>query len=212
MSDHMEVENYTLKTPLVPVPDHPFDDVIMSHWFYDDVYYMWEHNLMDGTSDSLTKLFSPLGTLTRGMVVTVLYRIEGEPAVSALEMPFDDVSAVWYFNAIKWAARERIALGFGDGTFGPDEYVTREQMAAFIYRYAEYTETEIPVSIEYADFADQDAISDWAIDAVKALFRAEIIQGRENNRYDPKGSATRAEFAAVLHRFLTKVDLNFDNE
>ena len=211
-SDPVEVEDSGTKTPLVSEPGLLFDDVLKSHWFYDDVYYVWQQNLMNGTSDSMLKLFSPFGTLTRGMVVTVLYRIEGEPNVSSLEMPFTDVPDVWYYDAIKWAAHEKIALGFGDGIFSPDEYVTREQMAAFISRYAEYAETEIPASIEYANFADQEAISDWAVDAVKLLFRAEIIRGREDNRYDPKGDANRAEFAAVLHRFLTKVDFDFDIE
>jgi len=209
--DPGEVEVSVPITPLAPGLDLPFTDVLETHWFYRDVYYMWEHNLMNGTSDTLFMMFSPFEPLTRGMVVTVMYRIEKEPSVSALVMPFTDVGVIWYYDAIKWAADKGIALGFDDGTFHPDENVTREQMAAFISRYANYTGAEIPVSIEYAGFADQATISDWAVDAVRALYRAEIIRGKEDNRFDPRGYANRAEFAAVLHRFLTESQPDFGN-
>jgi len=178
----------------------PFEDVIESNWFYKDVYYMWEHSLMNGTSATL---FSPNETLTRGMVVTVLYRMLGSPDVSVLEMPFTDVGEdAWYYNAVKWAADNGIALGIGGGAFAPNVNVTREQMAAFLYRYAEFTETELPGDVEYEGFADQADISDFAVKYVEALFKADIIRGKENNRFDPKGTATRAEYAAVLHRFI----------
>lgn len=177
----------------------PFIDVDTDHWFYGDVYYMWENGLMNGTSNTM---FSPFATLTRGMVVTVLYRIHGEPDVSELEMPFSDVSNIWYFDAIKWAASNEIALGFGDGTFRPNVNVTREQMAAFIYRYAEFTEAGLPEEIEYEGFTDQAEITDYALGYVEALFKADVIRGKENNKFDPKGNATRAEYAAMLHRYL----------
>jgi len=162
---------------------------------------MWENKLMNGTSDTL---FSPYASLTRAMVVTVLYRMDGSPDVSDLDMPFTDVAGgLWYYDAIKWAASNGIALGIGEGIFLPGNNVTREQLAAFICRYAEYTETELPAATEYADFADQADISDYAVGYVKALYTAKIVQGKENNRFDPKGFANRAEFAAVLHRYLT---------
>jgi len=204
------VDIFNPKTPLDTdtEPDFPFTDVLESQWYYDDVYFMWEQSLMNGTSDTA---FGPSGSLTRGMVVTVLYRIGGEPDVSDVDMPFTDVAAVWYYDAIKWAADEGIALGFDDGTFRPGDNVTREQMAAFISRYATCTETEIPASVEYSSFADQADISGWAIDAVKELFRADIIKGKEDNRFDPKGFASRAEFAAVLHRFIMAVGFDDDD-
>jgi len=187
------------EVPLDPGPGFPFEDVLESHWFYGNVYYMWENGLMKGTSE---RLFSPYMNLTRGMVVTVLYRMEGEPDVSGLSSFTDVPEGVWYSDAISWAADKDIALGFGDGTFHPNENVTREQMAAFVFRYAKHLGVKIPATIEYADFADQADISEWAAEAVEALYMAAIIQGRDNNRFDPKGLANRAEYAAILHRFL----------
>jgi len=196
------VDIFNPKTPLDPEPDFPFEDVLLSQWFYEDAVFVWEQGLMNGTSDAA---FSPSGSLTRGMVVTVLYRIGGEPDVSDVDMPFTDVSAVWYYDAIKWAADEGIALGFDDGTFRPGDSVTREQMAAFISRFAICNDIEIPASVVFSSFADQADISEWAIDAVKELFMADIVKGKDDNRFDPKGFANRAEFAAVLHRFLMAV-------
>jgi hypothetical protein len=198
-------------TPTAEVPDmetpmtglFPFVDVDTDHWFYGDVYYMWENGLMNGTSNTM---FSPFTSLTRGMVVTVLYRIHSEPDVSELDMPFNDVANNWYFDAIKWAASNEIALGYGDGTFRPNVNVTREQMAAFIHRYAEFTEVDLPEEVEYEGFTDQAEITDYALGYVEALFRAYIIRGKENNKFDPKGNATRAEYAAMLHRYLEIVN------
>jgi len=137
------------------------------------------------------------------MVVTVLYRMEGSPDVSALNMPFTDVAAgLWYSDAIKWAASKEIALGVGDGTFLPGQNVTREQMAAFIFRYSEFAKAGLPVKNEYKGFADQGDISTYAVDYVIALFQSDIIRGKDNNRFDPRGLANRAEFAAMLHRYL----------
>jgi len=197
----------TVDTPDIPTTDpdlpgavFPFTDVLETNWFYENVYYMWKNKLMNGISATL---FDPYASLTRGMVVTVLYRMKGAPDVSGLAMPFSDVAeGVWYSDAIKWAEKNDIARGLGGGIFRPNDNVTREQMAAFIFRYAEYAETAIPEIIDYADFADQAEISEWAVEAVEALFMAEVIRGKENNRFDPKGFATRAEFAAMLNRFL----------
>jgi hypothetical protein len=177
----------------------PFTDVKESDWFYSDVYYMWENKLMNGTGETL---FDPGAMLTRGMIVTVLYRMQGSPDAAALPMPFSDVANIWYYDAIKWAAINKIALGFENGTFHPNENVTREQMAAFLFRYSEYTETDLPDKEEFAGFADQASIASYALGYVEALVKADIIRGKENNRFDPKGNAIRAEYAAVLHRFL----------
>ena len=194
------------ETPLAGV--FPFVDVNEVDWFYNDVNFMWAHSLMNGTSEML---FSPLDTLTRAMVVTVLYRMEGSPDVSELDNPFSDVADnLWYSDAIKWAADNAIARGFGEGIFRPNENVTREQMATFIFRYADYTNTELPVRNEYTDFADQSDISGYAVEHVKALVQANIVRGKENNRFDPGGSATRAEYAAMLHRFLMP-ELSFED-
>jgi hypothetical protein len=179
----------------------PFTDVAESDWFYGDVYYMWEHELMNGTSATL---FSPDRTLTRGMVVTVLYRMEGEPDVSGLTNPFPDVAAgEYYTDAVVWAAAEKIVLGYPSGRYGPSENVTREQLAAIIHRY-ENALAKIPENtVEARDFTDKGKISAYAQESVNALVLQDIIRGRANDTFDPQGTATRAEFAAMLHRFLT---------
>ena len=159
---------------------------------------------MNGTSATL---FSPGMTLTRGMVVTVLYRIESEPDVAELDNPFPDVAAGQYYsNAVKWAADKKLVLGYEDGTYRPDRNVTREEFAAILYRYEQYTE-KIPTDIaDERVFADAGSISEYAKEPVNALVMQGIINGKENNRFDPKGNATRAEFAAMLHRYLEAIE------
>ncbi|MDR1158409.1 MAG: S-layer homology domain-containing protein [Oscillospiraceae bacterium] len=181
----------------------PFTDVAESDWFYGDVYYMWENELMNGMS---VTLFSPDRTLTRGMVVTVLYRMEGRPDVSELGNPFPDVAAgEYYTDAVIWAAAEKIVLGYPNGKFGPNENVTREQLATIIHRYENALKKIPENTAETRDFTDKDKISGYAQESVNALVLQDIIRGRSNDAFDPQGTATRAEFAAMLHRFLVAV-------
>jgi hypothetical protein len=122
--------------------------------------------------------------------------------VDGLGTPFPDVAeGVWYTNAIKWAADKKIVLGYGDGHFGPDDDITREQMAAILYRYQKLAEEAPPDAVEEITFADAGDISDYAKEPVEALVMQGIINGKPNNRFDPRGNATRAEFAAMLHRY-----------
>jgi hypothetical protein len=188
-------------TPLAS--SFPFVDVNAEDWFYHDVYYVWENGLMNGTGPTR---FTPNATLTRGMVVTVLYRHEGEPSVAGLSDPFPDVTTgQWYMDAVKWAADKKIILGYGNGNFGPNDNVTREQLAAILYRYAGDAGADLPEARAYPGFSDDASTSEYAKAAVTALYRAEVINGKPNNRFDPKGSATRAEFATMIHRFLVTV-------
>lgn len=180
----------------------PFTDVKMGDWFYKDVLYMWANSLMNGTEETL---FSPNGLVTRGMVVTVLYRMEGAPDVSGSTNPFDDVaSGVYYTDAIKWGAEHDIIRGYGDGRFGPGDNVTREQLATILFRYQQYADNIPPDIAESREFADRSNISDYAKEAVNKLVMQGIINGKPDNKFDPKGNATRAEFAAMLHRFLDR--------
>ncbi|MDR1156725.1 MAG: S-layer homology domain-containing protein [Oscillospiraceae bacterium] len=189
------------ETPLAQA--FPFTDVSEDDWFYGDVYAVWENSLMNGTSATL---FSPSRTLTRGMVVTVLYRTEGAPDISELDNPFPDVSAGQYYTeAVIWAADHEIVLGYTGGQFGPDDDITREQMAAILYRYERYAQKVPPDTLEGRVFADESSIGDYAKEAVAKLVTQGIIAGKPNNRFDPRGNATRAEFAAVLHRFMEAV-------
>jgi hypothetical protein len=189
------------ETPLAEV--FPFTDVSEGDWFYGDVYAVWEGGLMNGTSATL---FSPGRTLTRGMAVTVLYRMEGEPDTDELDNPFSDVAAgEYYTDAVVWAAEHEIVLGYPGGGFGPNDNITREQMAAILYRYEQYAQKAPADTVEARVFADESGIGGYAKEAVAKLVTQGIIAGKPNNRFDPRGNATRAEFAAVLHRFTEAV-------
>jgi hypothetical protein len=123
--------------------------------------------------------------------------------VSGLSNPFSDVDAgEWYTDGITWAAANGIVLGYGDGTCGPEDNVTREQLAAILNRYAKFRNLSLPETRDYTGFNDDRNISAYARDSVARLFKAEIINGKPNGVFDPRGDATRAEIAAMLHRFI----------
>ena len=192
------------------VPGFPFTDVSSGAWYAEDVLYMWQNNLMNGTSASQ---FSPNSRVRRGMIVTVLYRMEGEPDVSALENPFTDVAdGMYYTEAVIWAAANEIVRGYGNNRFGPNDDVTREQLATMLYRYQEYKGEMAPDVNEARVFADAGKISGYATEPVDTLVKQGIINGKNNNMFDPKGNATRAEYAAMLHRYLLTVDELPDGE
>ena len=181
----------------------PFIDVRGDDWFYDDVAYVYENGLMNGTSETT---FSPYISTTRGMIVTILYRMEGRPAV--LEAcPFTDVKAgAYYERAIVWAAENGIVKGYGNGCFGPDDQITREQMAAILYRYAKNRGLDVSVGentniLSYDDALD---ISEYAVPAMQWACGAQIIHGADG-RLTPGAKATRAQVAAILHRFCENV-------
>ena len=184
--------------------ENPFTDVSENDWFYDDVMFVLANDLMVGTSDNT---FDPYGTTTRAMVATTIWRMEGKPKPEG-DNPFTDVkNGEWYTDAIVWANENGIAVGYGNNLFGTNDPVTREQLAAFFYRYAEYKgyDTEITGSLDR--FADKDDISEWAQEAMAWAVGYGIFEGRDNGMLDPQGNATRAEFAAMLHRFCEKNDL-----
>ncbi len=181
----------------------PFTDVRGDDWFYDDVAYVYENGLMNGTSETT---FSPYISTTRGMIVTILYRMEGRPAV--LEAcPFTDVKAgAYYERAIVWAAENGIVKGYGNGCFGPDDQITREQMAAILYRYAKYRGLDVSVGEDTNILSYDDAldISEYAVPAMQWACGAQIIHGADG-RLTPGAKATRAQVAAILHRFCENV-------
>jgi len=183
--------------------ENPFSDVKTGDWFYGDVEYVVKNGLFDGTSPTT---FSPRMDLTRGMVVTVLHRLAGSPGVAGLTNPFDDVDEdIWYSDAVKWGASNKIVLGYGDGTFRPGKPVSRQELAALLIRYADFAKISIAATREYPGFKDEAAIADYAKDVIKRCYQAGIIIGKTGDIFDPKGNATRAEFAAMLHRMLEPV-------
>lgn len=154
---------------------------------------------MNGT-DKTT--FSPDLTTTRGMIVTILYRLEGEPYVSG-DCSFEDVKAGSYYeNAIIWAEANGIVSGYGNGNFGPDDPITREQMAVILYRYAKYKDMDLSAgeNTELLSYNDAADISDYALAAMKWVCGEKIMQGN-NGKLTPGDNATRAQAAAILHRF-----------
>jgi hypothetical protein len=178
---------------------NPFSDVAESDWFYGDVEYAFANGLMNGMSAAK---FEPNSRMTRAMLVTVLYRLAGEPEVSG-GSGFSDVAAgQWYTDAVAWAAGNGIVNGIGGGKFAPDSNITRQDIAVVLSRYAESAGKELAAVREPAAFADSGEIAGYAKDAVAALNAAGIINGVGSNRVNPRGEATRAEVAAMLHRYI----------
>ena len=182
----------------------PFTDVREADWFYDDVVYAYENGLFSGTSDTT---FSPNASMTRAMLVTVLYRLEGQPTVSG-RSGFSDVKLNSYYeDAVTWAADNGIVNGTGATTFSPNANVTREQMAAILYRYAQYKKYDVSVGEDtnILSYDDAQSISSYAIPAIQWACGAGVVTGKSGSKLDPKGNATRAEVAAMLMRFCENV-------
>ena len=183
---------------------NPFTDVSEKDWFYSDVMFVYENGLMLGTSKAL---FSPHGTATRGMMATILWRMEGSPAPKG-KNSFTDVEAgKWYADAITWTAENGIFAGYGKDKFGPDDPITREQLAAIFYRYADYKGYDLTVKGNLDKFKDADKITDYAKTAMQWAVGSGLMKGKSGNLLDPQGTATRAEIAAMLHRFIEKYEL-----
>lgn len=179
-----------------------FSDVKTSAWYHEDVQYVSENGLMKGTGENL---FSPDATTTRGMIVTILYRLEGEPSPTGA-CPFQDVaSGKYYEKAITWAAENGIVSGFSADTFGPDQNITREQMAAILYRYATYKKYDVSTAGDLSKFPDADKVSSYAVDAMKWANAAGLINGSNDGKLYPAGNATRAQVAAILTRFCKNI-------
>ena len=183
---------------------NPFTDVSEKDWFYGDVMFVYENGLMLGTSKTL---FSPHGTATRGMMATILWRMEGSPVPKG-KNSFTDVEAEkWYADAITWTAENGIFAGYGKDKFGPDDPITREQLAAIFYRYADYKGYDLTVKGNLDKFKDADKITDYAKTAMQWAVGSGLVKGKSGNLLDPQGTATRAEIAAMLHRFIEKYEL-----
>lgn len=179
----------------------PFTDVRESDWFYDDVVFAYENGLFSGTSDTT---FSPNTSMTRAMLVTVLYRLEGQPAVNG-RSGFSDVQYNGYYeDAVTWAADNGIVNGTSTSTFSPNVNVTREQMAAILYRYAQYKKYNTAASSSLNGFTDQASVSGYATASLEWAVAEKLVNGSAG-KLMPTGNATRAQVAAILHRFVENV-------
>ncbi len=193
-------------TPVDPTPIvNPFNDVAVLDWFYDDVMYVYENGLMNGTEDDM---FSPELSTTRGMIVTILWRLEGRPVAEYDGVLLDVPTTMYYAPAIDWAAANGILEGYGDGKFGPEDAITREQMATILWRYAKYKDVDVSSgsNTDITEYADDEKISDYAIPAMKWAIAEGIIGGKDGKRLDPAGEAARCEVAAILHRYCLLIE------
>ena len=181
-----------------PAPTEPFIDVNEGDWFYDAVAYAYENELMDGVGGNR---FAPNSATTRAQLVTILYRLEGQPAVSG-DLPFTDVEAgTWYTNAVGWAAQNGIVNGVGDDTFAPGNDLTREQLVTILYRYAESKSYDVSASADLAGYPDGEEIQAYAREAMAWAVAENIIRGMEDDTLKPAGNASRAQIATILMRF-----------
>ena len=177
---------------------NPFTDVKASDWFYNDVLYVYENGLMQGTGKTT---FSPNGSMTRGMIVTILHRMEGKPAASG--QTFSDVkSGQYYAKAVAWASANKIVKGYGSGTFGPNDPITREQLVSILYRYAQYKGCSVSDSASLRSFSDASAIHSYAKTAMAWATATTLIQGVTKKTIVPQGGATRVQLAVILRRML----------
>lgn len=178
--------------------DLPFRDVKEDDWFLGDVSYVYQRGMVIGTE---LDEFSPQTNITRSMIVQILYRLEGEPEVTEA-CPFADVPEGYYAEkAITWAAEKKIIQGYGDGNFGPEDDITREQLAAILYRYAgQYKGLDVSEADSLSKFPDADQIEDYAVAPMKWVVAVGIIQGHDTGLLAPQDMATRAEASAMLHR------------
>lgn len=190
------------ENPENPADGLPFADVTEEDWFYDAVSYVYENGLMNGTSSTA---FEPNLTTTRGMIVTMLYRMENSPAVTGAASFMDVASGQYYANAVAWAAANGIVNGYDADTFGPDDAITREQLAAILYRYASYKGYDVTATADMSAYTDADDISTWAQAAMGWANAEGLVTGVTNTTLEPTGSATRACAAEVLMRFCESV-------
>ncbi|MCI5498671.1 MAG: S-layer homology domain-containing protein [Clostridiales bacterium] len=182
-------------------PIWPFTDASPTAWYHDGVHYCLDHGLMGGYPGSL---FGPDDATTRGMIVTILYRLEGEPAAGSSD--FTDVPAGQYYtDAVAWAAANGIVNGYGDGAFGPEDPIAREQMAAILYRYAAYKEYDVTARGDLSGYTDADQISPYAMDAMAWVNGEGILAGTSATTLDPAGTTTRAQSATILMRCCVNV-------
>lgn len=198
---HVTVTATFIKADSETEPVGPFTDVNTDDWFAEAVQYVLDNEIMNGTSATT---FGPNTTTTRGMIVTILYRLEGEPDAAASS--FTDVASnMYYADAINWAAANGIVNGVSEISFAPDNQITREQMAAILYRYAQFKGYDVTASNDLSSYTDASQISEYATTAMQWANAEELITGRTSTTLAPQGTATRAEVATILMRFCENI-------
>lgn len=184
-------------------PSAPFTDVDTAKWYHLSIDYVLTHKMMNGVS---SRAFAPNANLTRGMLVQILYNLEGKPKGTAAN--FSDVQAdAWYAEAVGWAASSKVVTGYADGTFRPNAAVTREQAAAILYRYAQSKGIDVSVgeNTNILSYVDVQQASEYAIPALQWAVGAGVLNGKNGGRLAPTGTATRAEIAAIMQRWCENI-------
>ena len=185
-------------------PMAAFGDLNVSAWYHDGIHYCLDNRLMSGINDVS---FDPDGTITRGMIVTMLWRLDGQPYLDYFMRFMDVPSSQWYTEAIRWAAAEKIANGYDAEHFGPNDPVTREQLATILYNYAKHKGQGFTGSWMFLlDFVDRASISSWANEAAHWCSMHGIITGKSGKVFDPHGLATRAQVASMMQRFCAALE------
>ena len=185
----------------VETPADQFVDVDEDAWYYDAVVYALDNGLMSGVSEDE---FAPNATLTRAMIAQMLYSLEGKPRTGSAG--YADVAfGAWYEDAVAWISSEGLMTGYSDTAFGPDDPVTREQLALILYNYADWAGYDVRGSVSLGSYIDADSASTWAVEALEWAIDAGLISGRGNGILAPAGTATRAEVAQIFMNFLENV-------
>jgi uncharacterized repeat protein (TIGR02543 family) len=179
-----------------------YTDVPVNSWYTNAVDYVTAKGLMNGVSEGA---FDPLGTLSRGMLATILWRLEGSPATTSESIFPDVASGRWYSDAIVWATAEGIVKGYSNGNFGPNDPVTREQFAAIMYRYAATKSYDVSKSASLSEYVDQKTVSNWALDSMRWANATGLIVGTPASTLVPTRNANRAQAATILMRFCENV-------
>ena len=179
----------------------PFTDVAEGDWFYNAVKYVYENDLFKGMSNTS---FGPQEPMNRAMLVTVLYRLAGEPAVSESNRFSDVANGQWYSDAVVWADANGIVEGYAGDVFKPLQDISREEIATIICRYAAYKGEDVSARADMSKFVDGDKIADWAADSFSWAVAEKVMQGKGVNNLDPQVDSTRAEVAQILMNYLVK--------
>ncbi len=201
-----EIEPVEPETPIEPEKpkiSNPFADVREENWFYGDVLFAYEQGILCGISENA---FAPQTASTRAQIAAIFYRMEGSPAVEGGGSFADVTHGAWFYDAVTWAEQNGILSGYGNGGFGTNDPVTREQLAAMFYRYAQFKGLDVANADDLDAFVDKNDASDWAQTVLAWAVGNGILSGKGDSRLDPKGTATRAELAAMLHRFAQQTE------
>ena len=201
-TNEIPTSNITLYAKWKLEYNNQFTDVKQSDWYYNAIKYVYENKIISGTTETT---FAPNNKLTRAMMATILYNMENSPKITN-ESPFIDVndSSKWYYDAVVWAAKNKIVSGYSDGRFGPNDYITREQLAIMLYNFAKYKGKDLTKTNDLSAFSDSNKVASYAITQVKWAVGSGVITGT-NGKLNPKGNATRAEAASMIYKYCENI-------